>query len=104
MEQALCLAAAALGVQAGVRPPYTGIWSNDEKLASIGVAVRRGVTHHGFALNVSTDLAYFRKIVPCGLHWATMTSLEQLLGRPVAMEDAKAAVAEAFRAAYFTPP
>src|ERR671922_896759 len=62
------------------RPPYTGIWIGDRKIAAIGVAVRRGVTFHGLALNVNTDLSYFKRIIPCGLTWAEVTSMEKELG------------------------
>ena len=62
------------------RPPFTGIWTGDRKIAAIGVAVRRCITYHGLALNVSTDLAYFNRIVPCGLAWADVTSMAKELG------------------------
>ena len=62
------------------RPPFTGIWTGDRKIAAIGVAVRRCITYHGLALNVSTDLAYFNRIVPCGLAWADVTSMTKELG------------------------
>ncbi|HWH76165.1 MAG TPA: lipoyl(octanoyl) transferase LipB [Candidatus Binatus sp.] len=62
------------------RPPHTGIWIANRKIAAIGVAVRRSITHHGLALNVNTDLSYFNRIVPCGLTWAEVTSLQKELG------------------------
>jgi lipoate-protein ligase B len=62
------------------RPPYTGIWIGDRKIAAIGIAVRRCITFHGLALNVNTDLGYFRRIVPCGLAWADVTSMARELG------------------------
>lgn len=96
LEEALIRATATFGVEATRNPPFTGIWSAGEKLASIGVSVRRDVTWHGFALNVSTDLSYFDRIVPCGLPWARMTSLERLTGGPVALAAVADAVAEAF--------
>lgn len=99
LEQALIDACAAFGVEAGRNAPFTGIWSNGEKLASIGVAVRKDVTHHGFALNVTTDLTYFDRIVPCGLRWARMTSLERILGDAPPMEAVRDAVATALAAA-----
>jgi lipoate-protein ligase B len=61
------------------RPPFTGIWIDDKKIAAIGVAVRRCITFHGLALNVNTDLAYFKRIVPCGLTWADVTSMAREL-------------------------
>jgi lipoate-protein ligase B len=62
------------------RPPYTGIWIGDRKIAAIGIAVRRGITYHGLALNVNTDLSYFNRIIPCGLPWADVTSMAKELG------------------------
>jgi len=67
------------GLEATRRPPYTGIWIGDKKIAAIGVAVRRGITFHGLALNVNTDLSYFRRIIPCGLTWADVTSMAREL-------------------------
>jgi lipoate-protein ligase B len=62
------------------RPPYTGIWIDNRKIAAIGIAVRRGITFHGLALNVNTDLTYFNRIIPCGLRWADVTSMARELG------------------------
>jgi len=67
--------------------PHTGVWVQDRKIASIGIAVRRWVTYHGVALNVRTDLSYFDLIVPCGLWGARMSSLERELGTAPAMEE-----------------
>jgi lipoyl(octanoyl) transferase len=68
------------GLEAIRRPPYTGIWISDRKIAAIGVAVRRCITFHGLALNVNTDLSYFNRIIPCGLSWADVTSMAKELG------------------------
>ena len=68
------------GLEATHRPPYTGVWIGDRKIAAIGVAVRRGITFHGLALNVNTDLSYFQRIIPCGLAWAEVTSMAKELG------------------------
>ena len=62
------------------RHPYTGIWIDNRKIAAIGIAVRRGITFHGLALNVNTDLSYFSRIIPCGLSWADVTSMARELG------------------------
>lgn len=62
---------------AGARkPPFTGVWIENKKIAAMGLAVKRGIAYHGAALNVNTDLSYFRNIVPCGLPWAGVTSME----------------------------
>ena len=68
------------GLEGTHRPPFTGIWIGDRKIAAIGVAVRRGITFHGLALNVNTNLSYFDRIVPCGLTWADVTSMTRELG------------------------
>ena len=80
LERALIAPLAELGIDAGVNPPYTGVWTNGRKIASIGVHVKRWVTWHGFALNVTTDLAQFERIVPCGIAGVEMTSVERELG------------------------
>lgn len=67
------------GLLATRRPPFTGIWIGDKKIAAIGVAVRRCITFHGLALNVNTDLTYFDRIIPCGLAWAGVTSMKEEL-------------------------
>jgi lipoate-protein ligase B len=71
------------GLAAERKPPYTGIWIGDKKIAAIGVAVRRCITFHGLALNVNTDLSYFNRIVPCGLTWANVTSMANELSEKV---------------------
>lgn len=86
LETALIATAAHFGVTATAARGLTGIWVGDEKLAAIGIRVSHGVAYHGFALNVATDLAYFRHIVPCGLAGKGVTSLTALLGHPVAVD------------------
>jgi lipoate-protein ligase B len=75
LEEALCATAADWGVAAAPRPPHTGAWAGSGKLAAIGVKLAGGVTTHGVALNVATDLAWFDRIVPCGIAGAGVTSL-----------------------------
>src|SRR5436190_1146985 len=77
------------GLTAKRRPPYTGIWIENRKIAAIGVAVRRSITYHGLALNVNTDLAYFNRIIPCGLSWADVTSMARELGKEQSAERVK---------------
>ena len=71
------------------RPPHTGIWIQDRKIAAIGLAVRRCITFHGLALNVNTDLGYFHRIVPCGLSWAQVTSMKQELGAEQDLDEVR---------------
>ncbi len=94
MEEVLIRTAARFGVEARRWPGRTGIWVQERKLGSVGVAVRRWTTFHGFALNVAPDLRYFQLIHPCGLQDIQMTSLERLLGpRAPTLADARAAAA-----------
>jgi lipoyl(octanoyl) transferase len=79
LEQVLIGAAAEFGIRAERLPGCTGVWAGGAKLAAMGVHVSRWVTSHGFALNVNTDLRYFRYIVPCGLT-KPVTSIAELLG------------------------
>jgi lipoate-protein ligase B len=79
----------SFGLNAERRPPWTGVWIGERKIASIGVAVRRGITYHGLALNVNTDLSFFSRIIPCGLDWAEMTSMQKELSREVPMGEVK---------------
>ena len=96
LEEVLIGASRALGVTAERDPRQSGVWVGGKKLGSIGVAVRRDVTYHGFAHNVNTDLAYFRKIRPCGFDGSIMTSVARELGRAVSMEGVKREVITAF--------
>lgn len=96
LEEVMIRMAASCGVAAGRIQGLTGAWVGDEKLAAIGVRISRWVTSHGFAFNVSTDLAQFGLIVPCGITGKGVTSLERLLGRPVPMAQVEQAAAEAF--------
>ena len=79
----------SFGLEGERKPPWTGVWIGERKIASIGIAVRRGITYHGVALNVNPDLSYFRRIVPCGLAWAEVTSIEKELGREVPVAEVK---------------
>ncbi|HEY6378168.1 MAG TPA: lipoyl(octanoyl) transferase LipB [Candidatus Dormibacteraeota bacterium] len=81
LEDALCATCRACGVAATPAPPYTGAWVGDEKIAAIGVKLSRGVTQHGVALNVNTDLGWFEPIVPCGIAGRGVTSLDRLGAR-----------------------
>lgn len=75
LEAALVTALAELGVQAGLRPGHIGVWCEERKIASIGIAVKHRVTFHGFALNVAVDLGFFRLMNPCGMPGVVMTSV-----------------------------
>jgi lipoate-protein ligase B len=95
LEESLIRAIGELGLPTGRRAGWTGVWMNDpppRKLASIGVAVKKWVTLHGFALNVSTDLSRFSAINPCGLEAQVMASLSSCLERAVTVDELRAPV------------
>jgi lipoate-protein ligase B len=64
-----------------------GVWVNQDKIASIGVAIKRWISFHGLALNYGTDLSYFDLINPCGLEGVKVTSMEKVLGAKISQED-----------------
>jgi lipoyl(octanoyl) transferase len=85
LEETIIDALATFGIAADRVPGRTGVWTGGAKVApaklgAIGVRVSRGVTTHGFALNVNTDLAWFAHIIPCGIADATVTSMQQIAG------------------------
>jgi lipoate-protein ligase B len=98
LEELLIQALARFDIAGTRKPGWTGVWNAaaERKLASIGVAVKRWVTLHGFALNVATDLRRFAAINPCGLDAAVMGSMSGELGRTVDMLPVKQAVRETF--------
>jgi len=85
LESALILGLKDFNIEAYQIPGLTGIWVGKEcevqrKIGAIGIRVKNGVSMHGFALNVSTDLTYFNHIVPCGITDKSVTSIEQEVG------------------------
>ncbi len=75
---------------------YTGVWVCGEKIGSIGVRVIRGVTMHGFSLNVNNDLAPFDQIVPCNIQGVRMTSMSRILGTELIMQEVEESVTDHF--------
>jgi len=96
LEEALLRTLSDLGIDGERDPEQTGVWVNDAKIAAIGVRITRGVTKHGFALNVSTDLSYFAGIVPCGILDRGVTSVEAVLGEAPSVHE----VADMFAARF----
>ncbi len=80
LEQALIEALGILAIPGERSAGFTGVWTRGRKIASIGIHVKQWVTWHGFALNVTTDLAHFERIVPCGIPGVVMTSVQQERG------------------------
>ena len=88
LEEAVIATAEHAGVATDRLPGHPGIWVDGErKLAAIGVRVKRGVTTHGLALNVNTDLRWFEEMVPCGIPDKGVTSLAREIGHAVPMEE-----------------
>lgn len=97
LEEALIRGLDRLEIPAERNPGKTGVWTEGRKLASIGIHVKQWVTLHGFALNVSTELALFDLIVPCGIPGVTMTSVaRERPGLEQPWERTRAAVVAAF--------
>lgn len=99
LEEVMIRAVGRFGLAASRREGLTGIWVENRKIAAIGVAVRRWVAYHGFALNVAPNLEHFAGIVPCGIASTdgTVTSLAQELSSPPPVDDVKKVLTEAFR-------
>jgi len=101
LEESVILTCASYGLDAGRVNGMTGVWidpesKNPRKICAMGVKTSRWVTMHGLALNVNTDLSYFGHIVPCGLLGKPVTSLENEMGRKVALGEAKEVLREKF--------
>lgn len=88
LEDVLIAVVRSYGLAADRVRHLTGVWVGNDKVAAIGTKVDvNGITQHGFALNVNTDLRYFGNIVPCGIRNRGVTSLQSLVGRSVAMDE-----------------
>jgi lipoyl(octanoyl) transferase len=96
LEQVLINTLGMLGLAAARREGKTGIWLEKRKIAAIGVASRRWVTYHGFALNVNVELAPFAGIIPCGITDGTVTSMAVELKREVDAAEVKRVLATEF--------
>jgi lipoate-protein ligase B len=100
LESVMIAALADEGIEAEVREGLTGVWAGDSKIGSIGVHVSRGVTTHGFAVNVDGDLQPFEWIVPCGMEGTRMTSVLKETGRTGSMPCFRKRVAWRFAEAF----
>jgi lipoyl(octanoyl) transferase len=96
LEEVLIRAVRRYGIESTRSAGLTGTWVGNQKIAAIGVRIARWVTSHGFALNVSTNLAHFGLIVPCGLSDKGVTSIEQLASGPVTMASVQSTISNAF--------
>ena len=107
LEETIIRTLAAYGVDGEREEGLTGVWAGGEKIAAIGVRVSRPggaaggwVTGHGLALNVSVDLTWFERIVPCGIAGRDVTSMERLLGAPLPLPEVASRLAEQFAAVF----
>jgi len=89
LEEVMIRTAAEWRIGAERNPANRGVWVGPKKIGSIGIAVRRGVSFHGLALNVNTDLEPFTWINPCGLEGVLVTSMKQVLDEEIPMEDVR---------------
>jgi len=98
LEQVIINSLGCLGLAASRRPEKTGIWLQDRKIAAIGIAVKKWVTYHGFAINVNNDLSPFHHIIPCGIasEEGTVTSMQRELGQAIDMQALKTIVGSEF--------
>ena len=100
LEEILILALKEFEISAERKPLQAGVWVKEKKIASIGAAIRRWLTFHGFALNVNVDLGYFSMITPCGLPSSTMTSMKFLLQHDVNFRYVKSSVIRMFQSTF----
>ena len=104
LEAGLIAMLADFGIAAGRLPGFTGVWiEGQRKIAAIGVKVASGITTHGFALNVSTDLSLFAHILPCGIRDKGVASMASELGRAPDMTAVEDAVAARFPERFLVP-
>jgi len=96
LEETIIRTLGDFGVEGARKDGYPGVWTGGGKIASIGVAVGGGVTMHGSALNVNTDLSYFSLIIPCGISGVTVTSMQEILGRALDVKDVALSYARNF--------
>jgi len=100
LEEVMIRVACDFGLEGTRIKGLSGAWVGADKLGAIGVRISRWITSHGFALNVATDLDFFRLIVPCGIESGGVTSLSRAIGRPIAMDHAEASIIRHFAAVF----
>jgi len=97
LEESIIAALLNFDIHAGRIDKLTGVWVGNEKIAAIGVKIKKWVTMHGLALNVNTDLNYFSNIIPCGIRQKGIISMEKILNKKVSIEEVKKAFIINFR-------
>lgn len=103
LEEILIRTLADFGLAAERRQGVIGVWTREGKIAALGARVERGVTYHGFALNVTTNLAHFAFIVPCGLADARVSSMQQELRKAVDPRAVRSRVISNFAQVFAVP-
>lgn len=96
LEEVIIKTLAYYGIEGGRREGYPGVWVGDEKIAAIGVSVKKWVTKHGFAFNISCNLDHFSLIVPCGITNCKVTSLARIIGQEPDFHQVAKMVKESF--------
>lgn len=86
LEKILINTLAMFDIKSKRRDKLIGVWVGEEKIAAIGVRVKNGITKHGFALNVNTDLSYYDGIIPCGIDNCKVTSMKRLLQKNIELK------------------
>lgn len=100
IEDAIIGTLAEFGIASRKRDKLIGVWTDNGKICSIGIAVKRWVSFHGFALNVNTDLKYFEMIVPCGLSDVKMVSMRSLLDKEIPISKVKDSLVQSIAGAF----
>ena len=100
LEQVIVETLGDFGIPAHTETGLTGVWTAGGKIAAIGVKISRGVAFHGFALNVNTDLSWYRHIIPCGITDRPVTSMAAQLAAPVGITAVRSALAARFGKAF----
>jgi len=96
LEKILINTLTEFDISARIRDKLIGVWVGDEKIGAIGVRVKNGVTMHGFALNVNTDLSYFDGIIPCGIDNCKLTTMKQFLNKNIELKLVKEIIIKEF--------
>ncbi|MCX7878062.1 MAG: lipoyl(octanoyl) transferase LipB [Ignavibacteria bacterium] len=87
LEEVVIVTLSRFGISGNREEKFTGVWVDDKKICAIGINVSRWITMHGLALNVNTDLSYFKNIIPCGIFHKDVTSMKEILGRDQNMKE-----------------
>lgn len=103
LEEVIIRTVADYGFEAGRIDGLTGVWVGELKICAMGIRCSRWVTMHGFALNVNTDLSYFSNIVPCGIQDKAVTSLQELTGNHIELQEVKERIVFHFSEVFETP-